>query len=99
MAGLGRVQQRFNAAVVGVLAALVSFARGGEKDAKGQASVGIGHPIHAKYLRTQNYGRATGRDLQLYPGYCSGAQETARRSRAINRSLTSALQHATGDIV
>lgn len=87
MAGLGRVQQRFNAAVVGVLAALVSFARGGEKDAKGQAAAGTGHPIHAKYLRSQNYGRATGRGLSRYPGYCYGAQETARRAARMEDAL------------
>lgn len=51
MAGLGRVQQRFNLALVAALAAVVRFARGGSEDAKEQAAVGFGHPIHRKYLK------------------------------------------------
>lgn len=80
MAGLARVQQRFNMAVVGALAALVSFARGGDKQQMiAAATDGRGYPLARKFLRTQDYHKATGRDLPPYPGYCSGAQERARR--------------------
>lgn len=78
MAGLARVQQRFHAAVVTLLA-LAGFGR--QRDAQVKAGVGAGHPIHAKYLRTQDYARATGRDLAPYLGYCYGTRE-ARRRRA-----------------
>lgn len=61
MAGLGRVQQRFNAAVAKVLT-LAGFARmAGAKGAQETAAQGYGHPIHAKYLRTVNPWKATGR--------------------------------------
>lgn len=85
MAGLGRIQQRFNQAVIGVLAALVGFARGGNPEQRRQLEE-RGHPIAAKYLRTQNVAKATGRDLPPYRGFCSGAQETARHALSFNRS-------------
>ena len=77
MAGLGRNQQRFNAAVLGTLATLLSFARGDR-----QASERLkthGHPILAKLIKSSNpNSNQRGYD---YPGYCFGKQETERRRR------------------
>lgn len=66
MAGLGRVQQMFNRAVIGTLAALVGFARGGQEETKRLTSSG-GHPLLAKYLKSSNPNvNAPG---YRYPGY------------------------------
>lgn len=95
MAGLGRVQQRFNAAVVTLLT-LAGFGRGFGKGAKAQAATGLGHPIHAKYLRTMNVDKATGRDLSPYQGYCSGVRYdpvTGRKVKKVARMYGAA---ATG---
>jgi hypothetical protein len=73
--GLGRMQQRFNAAVVAVLALAGLRNMAGGQDHAAAASKGYGHPIHAKYLRSLFNKMPTMR----YPGYCAGAQETARR--------------------
>lgn len=64
MAGLGRVQQLFNRAVVGTLAALIGFARGGKEEAKRLAG---GHPLLAKYLKNSNPRANT--PGTAYPGY------------------------------
>lgn len=74
MAGLGRIQQKFNAAVVSILAlaGLHNMAGGKAVTAAEAARKGYGHPIHAKYLHTQNIAKATGRNLRRYAGYCSG---------------------------
>jgi hypothetical protein len=79
MAGLGRIQQKFNAAVITLLslAGLRNMAAAG--DASKQAAAGYGHPIHAKLLKSSNPNANTpGRP---YQGYCSGAGETARRAK------------------
>lgn len=70
MAGLGRMQQRFNV-IVASLAALVGFS-GHRMSAVDAARSGSGHPIHRKILRSQNVAHLTGRDLAPYQGYCSG---------------------------
>ena len=75
MAGLGRIQQRFNAAVLGTLAALIGFARG-DKQASERLQT-IGHPILAKLLKSSNPN--SNRRGYDYPGYCAGARETERR--------------------
>ena len=79
MAGLGRVQQIFNRAVLGTLAALIGFARG--SDAKqAEALATKGHPILAKLLKSSNPNANT--PGRAYPGYCSGNRETGwRRDR------------------
>jgi hypothetical protein len=78
MAGLGRVQQMFNRAVLGTLATLIGFARGGREEAKRlQGNGGHGHPLLAKYLKSSNPNANT--PWTEYPGYCAGAQETERR--------------------
>jgi hypothetical protein len=74
MAGLGRIQQRFNAAVVAVLALAGLRNMAGAGNAAKAAATGFGHPIHAKYLRAHPKLSKT-----PYPGYCAGAQETERR--------------------
>ena len=79
MAGLGRIQQRFNAAIVTLLSLAGLRGMAGDTSAKNAAAHGHGHPLHAKFLRTQNVSKATGRDLLPYHGYCSGKEETARR--------------------
>lgn len=66
MAGLARVQQRFNAAVVAVLTLAGLNRMAGNTSAAKQAAVGFGHPIHAKYLRAQKPQRHRG---YAYPGY------------------------------
>lgn len=83
MAGLGRIQQRFNAAVVGALAALVAFARqgGDSAAAQTQARGGVGHPIHAKYLRPSDPARVRTRYAGKDYSYCMGVGETLRRRR------------------
>jgi hypothetical protein len=58
------VQQMFNRAVLGTLATLIGFARGGKEEAKRLAG---GHPLLAKYLKSSNPNANTpGTD---YPGY------------------------------
>jgi hypothetical protein len=75
MAGLGRIQQRFTAALTAVLA-LVKLST----DTKaGQRARLEAQPLARKFMRTQNYKKATGRDLPPYPGYCSGQRERAKR--------------------
>jgi hypothetical protein len=84
MAGLGRVQQLFNRAVLGTIATLIGFARGGRSAA--ESLVGNkhgGHPLLAKLIKhNPPNANAPGRD---YPGYCSGQQETARRYVRMNQ--------------
>lgn len=53
MAGLGRVQQRFNAAVVAALT-LLSFGPRGQKAAEKDYAVAQGMPLAKKYLRPAN---------------------------------------------
>lgn len=76
MAGLGRIQQRFNAAIVGTLAALVGFARGGSSEAAEEAAAaGSGHPLHRKLITRSNpRGNTPGYD---FPGYCAGLRYNA----------------------
>lgn len=50
MAGLGRIQQRFNAAVITVLA-LAGLKSLGRSSAKDAAAKGYGHPIHRMFFR------------------------------------------------
>lgn len=71
MAGLARVQQRFNAAVVAVLvlAGLRGIA-GANETAEGEAALGHGHPIHAKFLKRSN--PRSNRPGYPFPGYCNG---------------------------
>ena len=78
MAGLGRVQQIFNRAILGTITALIGFARGGHEEAKRLTSGG-GHPLLAKYLTSSNPRANT--PGYAYPGYCAGARETERRYR------------------
>ena len=66
MNGLNRIQQRFNAAIITILA-LAGF--GGQRQAE-QHAAAQGHPLARKYLRTMNVAKATGRDLPPYLGYC-----------------------------
>lgn len=82
MAGLGRVQQRFNTAVLGVVAALISFARGGDRQATAQMAT-KGHPILAKYLKSSNP-NSNRRGVE-YPGYCAGERETQRRWKQFHK--------------
>ena len=70
MAGLGRVQQRFNAAVVGVLATLVTFARGGTDKQVAERLLAEGHPILAKLLKHDPPNKTI--PGQPYLGYCLG---------------------------
>ena len=81
MAGLGRVQQMFNRAVLGTLAALIGFARGGDAQAA-KTFAAKGHPILAKLLKSSNPNANT--PGRAYPGYCSGDRETARRLERLN---------------
>lgn len=85
MAGLGRVQMRFNATVASVLA-LVGFGRSYGHNAADEALQGSGHPIHRKFLRTQNVSRATGRDKGDFLGYCAGRKERMRRVRRLMKN-------------
>ena len=69
MAGLGRIQQRFNAAVITLLSLAGLRRMTGGADAQKQAAVGHGHPIHAKLLKSSNpKGNASG---HAYTGYHS----------------------------
>ena len=88
MAGLGRIQQRFNAAVITLLS-LAGLRNMAGADSQEQAARGYGHPLHRKYLRTQNYEKATGRepDQRKYPGFCAGEGERQRRLRQIARGI------------
>lgn len=70
------MQQRFNAAFVAILT-LAGFGRG--QSAKAEAAKGAGHPIHRKYLHTNDVAKATGRGCSAYLGYCHGEKETERR--------------------
>lgn len=91
MAGLGRIQQRFNLALVGALAALIGFARGGkgvEAAATDRGSKGF--PLARKYVRADpREVRTMYRVDQAGYRYCMGKQERARRLRqlASNTSL------------
>lgn len=68
MAGLGRIQQTFNKAIVGTIAALIGFARGGREEAKRLAgNGGHGHPLLAKYLKSSN--PRANEPGYAYPGY------------------------------
>jgi hypothetical protein len=81
MAGLGRVQQVFNRAIIGTLAALIGFARG-KADKQSAANLAMGHPLLAKWLKSSNpNGNNPG---SAYPGYCSGDRETRRRLERLN---------------
>lgn len=82
MAGLARMQQRFNAAVITLLslAGLRKMAGGGASEA---VAKGYHHPIHAKYLKSSSP-RANTPGVR-YAGYCSGEQEQARRWAQIMR--------------
>ena len=84
MAGLGRIQQRFNAAVVTLLALAGFRGLAGKKDAKDAAASGHGHPIHAKYLRTQNVMKATGRDRVALPAHFRGTSANGYRRPGVN---------------
>lgn len=65
MAGLGRIQQRFNAAVVAVLAlAGLRGMAGAGSSAKEAASKGYGHPIHRKLLKGKMDGCPAGLHLE-----------------------------------
>lgn len=80
MAGLGRIQQWFNAAVVTLLA-LAGLRKMTGADAKAQAAKGSGHPIHAKLLKSSNpKGNTSG---HAYTGYHSCSDR--RRAREIAR--------------
>ena len=59
---LGRMFSRLSAAVVTVLALAGLRSLGASGSAKEAAAKGYGHPLHRKYLRTQNVGKATGRN-------------------------------------
>lgn len=84
MAGLGRIQQRFNAAVVAVLALAGLRNMAGAGDHQKAAAAGYGHPIHAKYLRSV-YNKSA---RTPYPGYCAGARETGRRAARFDNGVT-----------
>ena len=91
MAGLGRSQGSKYGVVGAVVAAVLGFFGGTRQQQK--QLIAKGHPILAKYLRTQNPMRATGRDQAPYRGYCSGFQErlvaggmSRSDARAISRS-------------
>lgn len=47
--------------------------------------MGESHPLHAKYLRTQNVDKATGRDQGRYPGYCHGLQYDPLTGRKVKK--------------
>lgn len=91
MAGLGRSQGSKYSVFGAVVAAVLGFF-GGTRQQQEQM-IAKGHPILAKYLRTQNPKKATGRDQAPYQGYCSGFQErlvaggmSRSDARAISRS-------------
>lgn len=67
MAGLARAQQLFTRGIIGTLAALVGFARGDAAGVQAAASKGLGHPIHAKYLRSKLDGCPGGFHLRHRP--------------------------------
>lgn len=78
MAGLGRIQQRFNAALVAVLA-LAGF--GGRQATTRELLTQSGVPLSKKYIKSSNpKGNTPG---QQYLGYCSGVQEQERRQAQI----------------
>jgi len=79
MAGLGRVQQKFNAAVMAVMALLATQ----RKDSARQSVIHMGQPLARKYARCQNYEKATGRNLRRYPGYCSGLDYRKRKGATL----------------
>jgi hypothetical protein len=84
MAGLGRVQQLFNRAVLGTVAALIGFARGGDKQAT-QHLLAYGHPILAKYLKCSAPRANT--PGYAYPGFCAGERGTLRRYQRLHGYL------------
>jgi hypothetical protein len=65
-AGLGRVQQMFNRALVGTLAALIKL-RGREEAKRLSSNGGHGHPLLAKYTKSSNPNANT--PGAPYPGY------------------------------
>jgi len=79
MAGLGRVQQLFNRAVVGTLAALIGIARGGKEEAKRLAgNGGHGHPLLAKLIKcSAPRANTPGHD---YPGYLASSMPKVGRN-------------------
>lgn len=81
MAGLGRIQQRFNAAVVMVLTLAGFGGLAGESGAR-KAAAGGGQPIARKYIKSSNPRSNT--PGMRYQGYCSGRRETARRAARMN---------------
>lgn len=83
MAGLGRIQQIFNRAVLGTLATLIGFARGGRQEAQQLAQKG--HPLLAKFIKSNAPNANT--PGTRYLGYCYGAAETSRRQRQIARGF------------
>lgn len=93
MAGLARMQQKFNAAIVAVLAlAGLRNMAGAAQSAADAARVGYGHPVHAKYLRGDPMNRNRAR--MPYAGYCSNFTNyferkgaTLRRVVPINNAL------------
>ena len=85
MAGLARAQQIFNRAVLGTLAILIGFARGGRADEAAAVKLGAGMPLLAKLIKSN--APRKGRPGRPYPGYCAGAQETARRHRQLERGI------------
>lgn len=78
MAGLGRIQQRFNLAVLTPIALLLGWA-GRQQGLDESQPIVSGHPILAKYTKSSNPNRNT-RGSE-YPGYCAGQREAARRVR------------------
>lgn len=91
MAGLGRSQGSKYGVVGAVVAAILGFFGGTRQQQK--ELIAKGHPILAKYLRTTDPMKATGRDQAPYAGYCSGFQErlvaggmSRSDARAISRS-------------
>lgn len=96
MAGLARMQQKFNAAIVAVLAlAGLRNMAGAAQSAADAARVGYGHPVHAKYLRANPMRH--NRPGTTYQGYCSNFTNyferkgaTLRRVVPINNALPKA---------
>lgn len=76
MAGLGRVQQKFNAAVMAVMALLATQ----RKDSARQSVIHMGQPLACKYARSQKPAEVR----TIYSRkFCSGKQEIARRARQL----------------
>ncbi len=75
MAGLGRIQQRFNAALVTVLA-LAGFGTQ-HANTRDMLTAQKGHPLAAKYVKSSNPRANT--PGRRYRGYCNGQAEIRRR--------------------